>query len=51
MNRTGFHSSLSNRSVTGQELGNVSDVTNGQHNFWVGMYANLVKGVDGNGAF
>lgn len=50
VNRTGFHSSLSNRSVTGQELGNVSDVTNGQHNFWVGMYANLVKGVDGNGA-
>lgn len=50
VNRKGFHSSLSNLSVTGEELGNVSDVTNGKHNFWVGMYANLVKGVDGDGA-
>lgn len=45
INRTGFHSSLTSRDPS-----NVSEVTNGLHNFWVGAYANLVKSVDGDGA-
>lgn len=44
LNRTGFHSSL-----TSNDPDNVSDVTNGLHNFWVGAYVNLVKGVNGDG--
>lgn len=45
INRTGFHSSLTSRDPS-----NVSDATNGLHNFWVGAYVNLVKSVDGDGA-
>lgn len=45
VNRTGFHSSLTSR-----DTANVSTVTNGLHNFWVGAYVNLVKCVDGDGA-
>lgn len=44
VNRTGFHSSL-----TSQDSDNVSTVTNGLHNFWVGAYVNLVSNVDGDG--
>ena len=45
INRTGFHSSLTSRDPS-----NVSDETNGLHNFWVGSYVNLVKAVNGDGA-
>lgn len=45
INRTGFHSSLTSR-----DSSNVSDETNGLHNFWVGSYVNLVKTVNGDGA-
>lgn len=45
INRTGFHSSLTSRDPS-----NVSDETNGLHNFWVGSYVNLVKTVNGDGA-
>ena len=45
VNRTGFHSSL-----TSQDSSNVSDETNGLHNFWVGSYVNLVSTVNGDGA-
>lgn len=45
LNRTGFHSSLTSR-----DNANVSTVTNGLHNFWVGAYVNLVNFVDGDGA-
>ena len=44
VNRTGFHSSLTSR-----DTANVSEVTNGLHNFWVGAYVNLVNFVDGDG--
>lgn len=45
INRTGFHSS-----PTSRDSSNVSDETNGLHNFWVGSYVNLVKTVNGDGA-
>lgn len=45
ISRTGFHSSLTSRDPS-----NVSDETNGLHNFWVGSYVNLVKAVNGDGA-
>lgn len=45
IDRTGFHSSLTSRDPS-----NVSDETNGLHNFWVGSYVNLVKAVNGDGA-
>lgn len=45
INKTGFHSSLAT-----QDSVNVSDVTNGLHNFWVGAYFNLVNSVEGDGA-
>lgn len=44
VNKTGFHSSL-----TSHDSANVSNVTNGMHNFWVGAYVNLVSKVDGDG--
>ena len=44
VNRTGFHSSLSSR-----DSSNVSNETNGLHNFWVGAYVNLVNSVNGDG--
>lgn len=44
VNRTGFHSSLSS-----QDPINVSTVTDGLHNFWVGTYVNFVSAVDGDG--
>ncbi len=44
VNKTGFHSTL-----TSHDSANVSNVTNGMHNFWVGAYVNLVSKVDGDG--
>lgn len=43
LNRTGFHSSLS------QRVSNDSGSTNGKHNFWVAAYTNLTNKVDGSG--
>lgn len=43
LNRTGFHSSLS------QRVDNDSLSTNGKHNFWVAAYTNLTNKVDGLG--
>lgn len=43
VNRTGFHSSLSQRTA------NDSPSTNGKHNFWVAAYTNLTNRVEGSG--
>ncbi len=47
INRNGYHSSLA-PSSTDNGISQ-SDVTKGQHNFWVGAYANLSDSVNGDG--